>query len=103
MTLRALRILREEVQLIACEDTRQTQKLLDHYGIRKPLMSYHEHNELARVPEILGALERRENVALVSDAGTPLLSDPGYRIVTAAIGEGHSVIPLPGASAALAA
>jgi 16S rRNA (cytidine1402-2'-O)-methyltransferase len=103
ITLRALRVLREQVQLIACEDTRQTQKLLQHYAVRKPLVSYHEHNEMARVPEILEALQRGENVALVSDAGTPLLSDPGYRIVTAAIAQGVSVIPLPGASAALTA
>ena len=103
ITLRALRVLREEVHLIACEDTRQTQKLLDHYGIRKPLLSYHEHNESARVPEILEALARSEHVALVSDAGTPLLSDPGYRIVRAAVSAGVRVIPLPGASATLAA
>ena len=103
ITLRALRILREEVQLIACEDTRQTQKLLEHYGVRKPLLSYHEHNELARVPEILEALRRGENVALVSDAGTPLISDPGYRVVTGAISEAITVVPVPGASAALTA
>jgi 16S rRNA (cytidine1402-2'-O)-methyltransferase len=103
ITLRALRVLREEVQLIACEDTRQTQKLLEHYGIRKPLVSYHEHNEIARVPEILDALNRGESVGLVSDAGTPLLSDPGYRIVTAAIAKGIKVTPLPGASAAVSA
>ena len=96
-------MLREEVQLIACEDTRQTQRLLDHYGIRKPLLSYHEHNETTRIPEILEALQAGENVALVSDAGTPLLSDPGYRIVTAAVSAGIAVVPLPGASAALAA
>lgn len=103
ITLRALRVLREEVQLIACEDTRQTQKLLEHYGIRKPMVSYHEHNEVARVPEILDALNRGESVGLVSDAGTPLLSDPGYRIVTAAIAKGVKVSPLPGASAAVSA
>lgn len=103
ITLRALRVLREEVQLIACEDTRQTQKLLAHYGVRKPMLSYHEHNETTRVPEILDALKRGENVALVSDAGTPLVSDPGYRIVAAAIEAGISVAPLPGASAAITA
>ena len=103
ITLRALRVLREDVQMIACEDTRQTQKLLEHYGIRKPLLSYHEHNEAARVPEILDALHRGESVALVSDAGTPLLSDPGYRIVTAAIAKGVKITPLPGASAAMSA
>ncbi len=103
ITLRALRVLREEVHLIACEDTRQTLKLLDHYGIRKPLLSYHEHNEIARVPDIVDTLKRGENVALVSDAGTPLLSDPGYRVVTAAVEQGVRVVPLPGSSAALAA
>ena len=103
ITLRALRVLREDVHLVACEDTRQTKKLLEHYGIRKTLVSYHEHNELARVPEILDALNRGDNVALVSDAGTPLLSDPGYRIVAAAIANGVTITPLPGASAAIAA
>ena len=103
ITFRAIRILREEVALIACEDTRQTQKLLEHYGIRKPLVSYHEHNEATRTPEILVVLERGESVALVSDAGTPLISDPGYRVVSAAIENGFAVVPLPGPSAALAA
>jgi len=103
ITFRALRILRDEVDLIACEDTRQTQKLLQHYEIRKPLVSYHEHNEAARTAEILAALARGQSVALVSDAGTPLISDPGYRAVTAAIEHGFAVIPIPGASAVLAA
>ena len=103
ITLRALRILREEVQLIACEDTRQAQKLLEHYGIRKQLLSYHEHNETERVPEIIQALSRGDHVALVSDAGTPLLSDPGYRVVAAAVSAGITVVPIPGPSAALAA
>ncbi len=103
ITLRALRILREEVDVIACEDTRQTQKLLAHYEIRKPLVSYHEHNEAARAGEILERLSRGESVALVSDAGTPLISDPGYRVVAAAVAQGYSVVPIPGASAALAA
>jgi 16S rRNA (cytidine1402-2'-O)-methyltransferase len=103
ITFRAVRILREEVALIACEDTRQTQKLLEHYGIRKGLVSYHEHNEATRTPEILAVLQRGQSVALVSDAGTPLISDPGYRVVTAAIENGFAVIPIPGPSAALAA
>lgn len=103
ITLRALRVLREEAALIACEDTRQTQKLLEHFQIRKPLLSYHEHNEASRTEQILDALERGETVALVSDAGTPLLSDPGYRVVHESIARGYPVIPLPGASAALAA
>ncbi len=103
ITLRALRILREEVAVIACEDTRQTQKLLEHYQIRKPLISYHEHNEASRAADILRRLEAGESVALVSDAGTPLISDPGYRAVTAAIQKSFAVVPVPGASAVLAA
>ena len=103
ITLRALRVLREEVSLIACEDTRQTQKLLQHFEIRQPLVSYHEHNEGRRSAEILAALERGESVALVSDAGTPLISDPGYRVVAEAIEHGMPVVPIPGASALLAA
>jgi 16S rRNA (cytidine1402-2'-O)-methyltransferase len=103
ITLRALRILREEADVIACEDTRQTQKLLDHFEIRKPLLSYHEHNEAARTWELIDRIERGESVALVSDAGTPLLSDPGYRLVKLAIEKGIAVVPLPGASAVLAA
>jgi 16S rRNA (cytidine1402-2'-O)-methyltransferase len=103
ITLRALRILREEVALIACEDTRQSHKLLEHYQIRKTLVSYHDHNEVSRTAEILEALGRGDSVALISDAGTPLVSDPGYRVVTAAIQAGYSIIPVPGPSAALAA
>ena len=103
ITLRALRVLREEVAVIACEDTRQTQKLLEHFQIRKPLVSYHEHNEASRTEQILATLEQGEAVALVSDAGTPLISDPGYRVVHEAVAKGYSVVPLPGASAALAA
>jgi 16S rRNA (cytidine1402-2'-O)-methyltransferase len=103
ITLRALRVLREEAAVIACEDSRQTQKLLAHYAIRKPLVSYHEHNEAARTSELLAILERGDSVALVSDAGTPLLSDPGYRVVHAAVERSISVVPVPGASALLAA
>lgn len=103
ITYRAVRILRDEVSLIACEDTRQTQKLLAHYEIRKPLVSYHDHNEVSRTVELLEALQRGESVALVSDAGTPLVSDPGYRLVTAAIEAGLPVVPIPGPSAILAA
>jgi len=102
ITLRALRILRE-VDLIACEDTRHTQKLLHHYEIRKALVSYHEHNERQRAPELVARLERGENVALVSDAGTPIVSDPGHRLVALAIESGIPVVPVPGASALLAA
>src|SRR6185503_11273446 len=102
ITLRALRVLRE-ADVIACEDTRQTGKLLAHFGIDKPTVSYHEHNEAARTQELLARLEAGAQVALVSDAGTPLISDPGYRLVTAAIAAGIPVVPIPGASAMLGA
>jgi 16S rRNA (cytidine1402-2'-O)-methyltransferase len=103
ITLRALRILREEVAIVACEDTRQTQKLLHHFEIRKPMLACHEHNEEARASEIVEILQQGDSVALVSDAGTPLISDPGYRVVAAAIHACLQVVPLPGPSAALAA
>ena len=102
ITLRALRVLRE-VAWIACEDTRQTRKLLDHFGIATKPVSYHEHNEAARASELVEQLQAGSSGALVSDAGTPLISDPGYRVVAAAIGAGVAVVPIPGASAALAA
>jgi 16S rRNA (cytidine1402-2'-O)-methyltransferase len=102
ITLRAIRVLRE-ADLIACEDTRQTGKLLAHFGISKPMVSYHEHNEAGRTAELIAKLEGGSNIALVSDAGTPLVSDPGYRLVTAAIGAGIVVVPIPGASAVLGA
>jgi 16S rRNA (cytidine1402-2'-O)-methyltransferase len=101
ITLRALRILKE-VDQIACEDTRQTQKLLTHYEIRKPLVSYHEHNELTRAPELVMALEQGAKIALVSDAGTPLVSDPGHRLVTLCLRHRIPVVPIPGPSALLA-
>jgi len=103
ITLRALRILREEVAVVACEDTRQTSKLLQHFEIRKPMIACHEHNENARAQEIVEILKRGEAVALVSDAGTPLISDPGYRVVAAALAAEIVVVPIPGVSAALAA
>lgn len=103
ITLRALRVLRDEVSAIACEDTRQTQKLLTHYTIRKPLLSYHEHNEASRTAELIKMLREGKSVALVSDAGTPLLSDPGFRVVKAAVEAGVRVVPVPGAAAALTA
>jgi 16S rRNA (cytidine1402-2'-O)-methyltransferase len=102
ITLRAIRILRE-VDRIACEDTRQTRKLLDRHGISKPLVSYHEHNEQARAEELLGELAAGKNIALVSDAGTPLIADPGYRLVAEARAQGIAVSPIPGPSAVLAA
>ena len=102
ITLRALRVLKE-ADLIACEDTRQTRKLLDHFGIAKPTISYHEHNEATRAKELAEKLAAGISVALVSDAGTPLVSDPGYRLVKAAIGANIPVVPIPGASAAMSA
>jgi len=102
ITYRAVRVL-GEADVIACEDTRQTRKLLDHYGIRKPTVSYHEHNETERTAELAARLCAGETVALVSDAGMPLISDPGYRLVRAAVENGIPVQPVPGASAALAA
>ena len=101
ITLRALRILKE-VDEIACEDTRHTQKLLAHYDIRKPLVSYHEHNELKRAPELLISLEQGAKIALVSDAGMPLVSDPGHRLVALCLRHHIPVIPVPGPSAILA-
>jgi len=98
ITLRALRILKE-VNLIAAEDTRHTKRLLDHYGITKPLTSYHEHNEKTKAHALVERLKRGESIALVSDAGTPLLSDPGYRLVREAIKAAIPVVPLPGPSA----
>jgi 16S rRNA (cytidine1402-2'-O)-methyltransferase len=102
MTYRAVRVL-GEVDLIACEDTRQTRKLLDRYGIQKPTISYHEHNEAERTPELVGKLQRGTTIALVSDAGVPLVSDPGYRLVKAAVDTGIPVQAIPGASALLTA
>jgi 16S rRNA (cytidine1402-2'-O)-methyltransferase len=102
ITYRAVRIL-HEVDSIACEDTRQTRKLLDHYAIRKPVVSYHEHNEAERAAELAAQMLAGASIALVSDAGVPLISDPGYRLVRAAIETGVPVYPIPGPSAALAA
>ncbi len=102
MTFRAVRILKE-VAWIACEDTRQTQKLLQHYGIATATVSYHEHNEMERAKELVTRLLQGSSGALVSDAGMPLVSDPGYRLVRAAVEAGVSVQALPGASASLTA
>jgi len=102
ITLRALDVL-AAADVIACEDTRVTHKLLDHYGITTPLTPYHEHNAAAMRPKLLARLDAGEAVALVSDAGTPLVSDPGFKLVRAAREAGHAVIAVPGASAAIAA
>jgi 16S rRNA (cytidine1402-2'-O)-methyltransferase len=99
---RARRVL-AEVDLVACEDTRRTGALLAKLGAKRPLVSLHEHNERARLPKLLAALGEGRKVALVSDAGTPLLSDPGYPLVRAAIAAGIEVVAVPGPSAALAA
>ena len=102
ITLRALRVLKE-VDRIACEDTRQTQKLLNHFGISTSTVSYHEHNEQSRTHELMALLQQGGRVAVVSDAGTPAFSDPGSELVRAAVAAGVPVIPIPGANAALAA
>jgi 16S rRNA (cytidine1402-2'-O)-methyltransferase len=102
ITLRAVRVLKEADQ-IACEDTRQTQKLLNHYGVSTRTVSYHEHNELTRAPELVLDLEGGARIALVTDAGMPGISDPGFRLISLAIRHHISVIPIPGASAFLAA
>lgn len=102
ITLRALRTLKE-VDVIACEDTRQTLKLLSHFDIHKPLVSYHEHNEITRAAELVIELEQGAKIALVSDAGTPAISDPGQHLVTLALRHGIRIVPIPGASAAVAA
>ena len=102
ITHRALRLLRE-VDLIACEDTRHTRKLLNCFGIKTKTISYHEHNERERAEELCKLIESGENVAIVSDAGTPLIRDPGFAIVSAAIARSIPVVPIPGATAFVAA
>ena len=102
VTLRALSVL-ASAELVLCEDTRVTRRLLDRYGLRPKLLAYHEHNAVSVRPRVLERLGAGESVALVSDAGTPLISDPGYKLVEAAIEAGHKIFPVPGASAALAA
>lgn len=102
MSFRALRVLKE-VDLIACEDTRHTARLLSHYGITTPRESHHEHNEARHTQRLLTLLRQGKNIALVSDAGTPLLSDPGYALVSACRKAGVAVIPIPGPSAAVVA
>jgi 16S rRNA (cytidine1402-2'-O)-methyltransferase len=102
ITLRAVRVLKQ-ADLIACEDTRQTQKLLNHYGITTRTSSYHEHNEMTRSAELVLDLEGGARVALVTDAGMPGISDPGFRLISLAIRHRVPVVPIPGASAFLAA
>jgi len=102
ITHRALQVL-SDVELIACEDTRHTHKLLNHYGITTKTISYHEHNEQQRAAELVERLKQGANIAVVSDAGTPAISDPGYRLVRAAIENEIPVVPVPGPSALIAA
>jgi 16S rRNA (cytidine1402-2'-O)-methyltransferase len=102
ITLRALRVLRS-VDKIACEDTRQTQKLLNHFDIRTPTVSYHKHNEAGRAVELAAALKAGARIAVVSDAGTPGIADPGGQIAAAAIAAGIPVFPVPGPNAAISA
>ena len=102
ITLRALRVLRE-VDVIAAEDTRRTAKLLAHHAISTPTLSFHEHNSRSRLPQLLARLERGESIALVTDAGTPGVSDPGVELVAAAVEKGIPIDPIPGASAPLVA
>ena len=98
ITLRALRILKE-TELVVAEDTRRTGSLLKHYGIKKPLLSYHDHNKAERTPIIIERLKAGEEIALVSDSGTPGISDPGFYLVRKAIESGLPVIPIPGPTA----
>jgi 16S rRNA (cytidine1402-2'-O)-methyltransferase len=98
MTHRAVRVL-GEVDVIACEDTRHTKKLLNHYGITTKTISYHEHNERERAAELLERLKSGRDIAVVSDAGTPAISDPGFRLTRIAIDNGVAVVPVPGANA----
>ena len=102
ITLRALNVLRA-VDLIAAEDTRHTRRLLAVHGIQKRLVSYHEHNERQRTAELIAKLNQGFHLALVSNAGTPAVSDPGFRLVAAAVDQGLTIVPVPGASAAIAA
>jgi 16S rRNA (cytidine1402-2'-O)-methyltransferase len=102
MTFRGVRIL-QTVDLIAAEDTRHTGRLLQHFQVKTPQVSYHEHNRNSRIPELLKHLQSGKAIALVTDAGMPLISDPGYELVKACIEAGIAVVPIPGASAAITA
>src|SRR5688572_17825592 len=102
ITHRAIQVL-QHVSLIACEDTRHTQKLLQHYGITTKTISYHEHNEQQRAAQLINLLKQGSDIAVVSDAGTPSISDPGFRLVRAAIESEIAVVPVPGPSALISA
>ena len=102
MTFRGIRTLKE-VDLIAAEDTRHSRKLLSHYGIATRMTPYHDHNEQLKSDYLLELLGQGQNIAIITDAGTPCVADPGYRLVNAAINAGFEVVPIPGASAAIAA
>ena len=102
ITSRAVNVL-QNVNLILAEDTRHSSKLLKHYGIRTPILAYHDHNERQIVPEIIKKIHSGQSIALISDAGTPLVSDPGYRLVAAVHTEGLNIIPVPGPSALVCA
>lgn len=102
ITLRALRILKE-VDLIACEDTRQTRKLLTHYDIHKPLISYYQHSKIGKTELLVKLLKEGKNIALVTDGGTPGISDPGFVIINRTVSEGIELIPIPGPSALITA
>ncbi len=102
VTLRAIRVL-QEVEIIACEDTRTSRKLLEHYGITTKRVSYHDHNERSRAPQLVERMLNGERIALISDAGTPGISDPGFYLVRECVRAGIAIVPLPGASSALTA
>src|SRR4051812_33245010 len=102
MSYRAVEVLASTALVIA-EDTRHSRRLLDHYRITTALSSYHEHNEAKETPRLIARLRAGDSIALISDAGTPLISDPGSRLVAAAITEGIAVVPIPGPSSVLAA
>src|ERR1044071_9371653 len=102
VTRRALRVL-AEADVVACEDTRHTRRLLEHFGIRARTVSYHEHNERERAEELARLIEEGRTVALVSDAGTPGINDPGYRVVRACVERNLTVVPVPGPTALVAA
>ncbi len=102
MTYRAVKVL-ENVDLVAAEDTRHSRKLFDRFGISKPLVSYHDHNERQRQESLLRQLQEGKNIALISDAGTPCIADPGYRLIAACQTSGIKVVPVPGASAMVTA